>query len=135
MICRANKENNVVWFGSYGLDKEKPVYNKEGELIGYKAKFYNDKKESYSKNQEGVKDSLIQRLSILQNELWYRVNYGIPIFEKVHSKTLIDTHIASTIMDNPDVIRIESFSSQVVNRKYSCYIKIISIYGDFELSI
>lgn len=123
MRTRAIKDNNIVWFGSYGK-------NADGS-----AKFYNADKSSFSEKQTAVADSLTQRLSVLRGELWYRVSYGIPLFDKVNSKTLIDTFVASTVTGHEDVVRIESFESLLQNHKYTCNMKIISVYGDLILQI
>lgn len=123
MKCRAMQNNNIVWFGSYGK-------NEDGT-----AKFYDANKNSFSDKQVAVKDSLTQRLSVLKGELWYRVSYGIPLFDKVNSKTLIDTFVISTITDNKEVVRIENFESSLRNHNYTCNMKIITSYGDLILQI
>ena len=131
MRTRALQNNTVVWFGSYGLDKEKPVYDHDGSLIGYQAK----KAENFANQQQGVRDSLVQRLSILKGELWYKVSFGIPLFDKVHSKTLIDTHVASVVTSHPDVQRIENFESTLLNHQYTCNMTIVTVYGNVQLQI
>ena len=131
MRTRTLQNNTVVWFGSYGLDKEKPVYAHDGSLIGYQAK----KAENFSNQQQGVRDSLVQRLSVLKGELWYKISFGIPLFDKVHSKTLIDTHVASVVTSHPDVQRIENFESSLQNHRYTCNMSIVTIYGNIQLQI
>ena len=123
MRCRAIENNNVVWFGSIGK-------NEDGTAI-----FYDKDKNSFSKDTIAVQDSLIQRLSILERELWYRISYGIPIWEKAQSKALIDSTIASIITNHPQVVRINKFESKVENRNYSCSLEIVSEYGEFNLSL
>lgn len=123
MRTRAIKDGEVIWFGSYGK-------NQDGT-----AKFYNSNKNSFSSRQEGVKDSLIERLSILKGELWYRASYGIPLFEKTHSKALIDSFVASTVTNHPDVTNVESFESKVINHNYTCNMKIVTTYGEINLQI
>lgn len=123
MRTRAIKDGNVVWFGSCGKDEND------------KAIFYDKNKNSFSSGAQGVQDSLLQRLSILEKEIWYRISYGVPIFDKVHSKTLIDNHVASVITSHPDVLRIEKFESHVINHKYYCDVKIISKFGKIAISM
>lgn len=130
MRCRSIVNGEVVWFGSTGLDKTQPVYNSNNELVGYKAV----KTNSFSENQQAISDSLTQRLSIFKNELWYRMNYGLSLFEKVKSKVFIDSEITSIIMSHPDVLSIQSFSSNIVDKKYTFDCVIISTYGKIDIN-
>ena len=134
MICRRlktwkdendNIKKSVVWFGSYGKDENG------------KAKFYSDenKHDNFSNKLQGLSDSLTQRLSILLGELWYNVNYGIPLMKKQKSKLTMDSFVIKTILNHPEVREISEFKSQIVDRHYSCDMKIISIYGDLQLTI
>lgn len=103
------------------------------------AKFYNKNNKSlddnFSSEQEGIKDSLTQKISVLKKELWYNINYGMPIANKERSKLAVDSFIATCVESHPDVIRIENFSSKIVNRQYSCYMTIVSKYGDLKLEV
>lgn len=121
MRTRIIKDGTIVWFGSYGK-------NQDGT-----AKFYNDKKESYSIEQQNLVDNLTQRLSTLSKELWYRQSYGLPLFEKVKSKAYIDSIINSEILENADVIEILEYSSKLVNDNFSCRFKVLSVYGEVAL--
>ena len=116
---------NIVWFGSYGK-------NPDGT-----AKFYNsnNKHDNYSIEAEGVKDSLIQRLSVLKGELWYNVSVGIPLLEKYRTKGMIDAYIASVILKHPDVENIISFTSNQENHQYSCKFTCSTQYGNLTISI
>lgn len=129
MRCRHIENGEVVWFNSLGLDKSQPVYDITGELIGYKSK----KSENFSNEQQAVADSLTQRLSILKNELWYRMSYGLPLFDKIKSKVFMDSEITSIIMNHPDVLRIESFESHIIDKKYTYICQIVSKYGNITL--
>lgn len=130
MICRKIKKwkegiieyKDIVWFGSYGVDENG------------KAKFV-ENKENFSTNQQGVCDSLTQRLSILRNELWYDASYGLPLFDKIKSKIVLDSYIMTAIKEHPDVIEINNFNSKVIDNKYSCEMNITSTFGDISLSI
>lgn len=138
MITRAMKDGNVVWFGSYGKNEDGTgkFYNRYTRSKKIGKDIVNEViTESYSKEQDAVRDSLFQRLSILKGELWYRITFGIPLFEKINSKTLIDTHVASVVTSNEDVIRIEKFESTLYNHKYTCNMVIISKFGNLNLQI
>ena len=101
-----------------------------------KDRFYNQRIYlSYDKNQQGLNDSLIQRLSVLKGELWYNVNQGLPLIEKIKSKHLIDASVLSIIADHPDVDKIISFSSRVENNKYRCGVEILSKFGQLSIII
>ena len=124
IITDTDKKKKVVWFGSYGK-------NEDGT-----AKFYdNTKHNNFSDKQEGVADSLTQRLSVIKGELWYNISYGLPLFEKQKSKVAIDSFIGSTITTHPDVTSIESFKSQVIDKNYTCTIVINTVYGQINLEI
>lgn len=118
MICRKIENGNVVWFGSIGK-------NPDGTAI---------KRDNFSKQQEGVSDSLTQRLSLIKGELWYNITYGLPLFDKIKSKVLIDSQVINIITSHPDVIRINNFSSTLERNNYSCYIKVITQYGNIDIN-
>lgn len=125
MKCRALKDGNVVWFGSYGK-------NADGT-----AKFYNssDKHISYSDEQQSVADALTQKLSVIKGELWYRVNYGLPLFERIKSKAYLDTVVIDIITGHEDVTQINSFKSQIIDKHYTCNAEIQSKYGVINFQI
>lgn len=116
---------HIVWFGSYGI-------NDNGT-----AKFYNatNKHDNYSAKQQSVVDSLIQRLSVIKGELWYKVNEGVPLFDKYRSKGIVDAELLSIVMRHPEVVSIVEFSSKIDKTFYSCNIKILSIYGEIEVNL
>ena len=122
-IVRENGNKTVVWFGSYGL-------NEDGT-----AKFANEAHESYTNEQQGVADSLTQRLSVIEGELWYDVYYGIPLLDKDTNKAIIDMNVANIINQHPDVQSIIKFESRVVNHKYTANIAVQSVYGELSLTI
>lgn len=120
-----NKHTDVVWFGSYGVNESNG-----------NAKFFNpiDKHDNFSSDSEAVVDSLTQRLSILKKELWYNVNYGLPLVDHPN-KIVLDTTVAAIIEQHPDVVAIIEFSSTLQNRQYSCLVKILSKFGQMEVNI
>lgn len=119
MKTRAIIDGNVVWFGSAGL-------NSAGMKIAAK---------NFSEQQQHVVDSLIQRLSIFRGELWYDKRAGIPLFDKLKSKAVIDAYVIDVISSQADVKEILSFTSSLFDRKYSCKVQILTVFGDIVLSI
>ena len=103
----------------------------------YPARFFNpdDKHDNYSDKQQGVVDSLTQRLSVIRRELWYDVNYGLPLLDKQKSKVAIDAFIGKTVLAHPDVDSIKDFKSEIVNKMYTCSMKIITKYGEIVLNV
>lgn len=128
MRCRRTKDFggkwNVVWFGSYGT-------NGDGT-----AKFYNpdDKSDSFSEKQENVADSLIQRLNVIQQELWYDVYHGLPLLDN-STKSEIDISVAEIILAHPEVISIMNFSSTQTGHKYRAEITVQSSYGVVDVNL
>lgn len=120
-----NNKKTVVWFGSYGK-------NEDGT-----AKFYNkdNKHDNYSLNDEGLASSINQQLSVIEGELWYSIETGLPLFSKGQTKISIDTAISEIILGYQEVINIESFNSEVINNNYSANISINTIYGTLVLSV
>lgn len=90
---------------------------------------------NFSDKQQAVSDSLTQRLSVIKTELWYNVTYGLPLYEKVKSKEVIDSNVLSIVDSHPDVVTVKSFQSKILNSKYSCDMQILTIYGDVNLQI
>lgn len=113
------------------IEIEKTIYYE------YKTKFYNEvnKHDNYAYQNEGVKNSLIQRLSVIKNELWYNKNYGIPLLDKTKNKGEIDGIIINIILSQEDVISIEDFVSIIKDTKYDCYFIVNTIYGQIEGTI
>ena len=125
MKCRRNKldergKQTLVWFGSYGK-------NENGT-----AKFFNpqNKHDNYSERQEGVRDSLIQRLSIIKGELWYKASYGLPLMDKIKNKGIYDSIVISIINSHPDVKNIVYFNSEMVEHEYRMNFIVNTIYNE-----
>lgn len=113
MRCRNSVGNNIVWFGSSGITEEG------------KAK----KADNFVENEKAVAQSLKQKLSIIQGELWYHINYGLPLYNKIKSKGVFDAVILGIIEDHPSVKKIVSFESSIVNHKYTFTFTINTIYN------
>lgn len=125
-VKRVNGKNIIVWFGSYGV-------NKDGT-----AKFYNinDKHDNISTEQEGVADSLTQRLSVIEGELWYSITEGLPLLNKVKSKVELDATITEIIFGHSDVLEISTLESQINDkREYSAKITVETSYGEVTINI
>ena len=87
--------------------------------------------DNYADKQEGVAYDLIQRLSIIKGELWYQINHGLPLLDKVRSGQIYDSVIIRIIMSHPDVTNIVSFSSSIANNhKYKFNATISTIYNE-----
>lgn len=67
--------------------------------------------ENYSTEARGVRDSLIQRLSVIKGELWYKASYGLPLMEKIKNKGIYDSIIINMITEHPDIKRLVDFDS------------------------
>lgn len=142
MKCRRIKRDeqgvkHIVWFGSYGknLDGTAKFYDSNVNQDSY-GKDDNGKHNNYSDKQEAIKDSLTQRLSVIRGELWYNVSVGIPLFEKVKKKGVLDTYISIEILKHPDVEEVLEFKSDIINNHYyTCSCKVLSKYGTINLII
>lgn len=114
MRCRNSIDNNIVWFKSYGIDEEG------------KAKKVD---ENFVENEKAVAQSLKQKLSVIQGELWYHINYGLPLYNKVKSKGVLDAVILGILEDHPSVKKIINFKSSIVNHKYTFTFTVNTIYN------
>ena len=136
-IVEENEIKNIVWFGSYGknLDGTAKFVDENVDRTNYGSDD-NGKHENYSSEQQGVCDSLIQQLSVIRGELWYNINKGLPIFDKVKRKGFIDSYVVETTLNTVDVKSITSFSSEIIdNHYYHCNIKILTKYGEVAIEI
>ena len=85
---------------------------------------------NYAGLQEGTAYSLIQRLSVLKNELWWQINYGIPLLEKVKNKNIFDSVIINIILNHPDVTNILYLNSFIKENQYYFEVKVSTIYSE-----
>lgn len=114
MKCRQSVDGNIVWFNSTGKSKD----NKSIPAKNYISK------------TDAVVESLIQRLSIIKGELWYQINYGLPLMEKYKSKGILDATITDIISNHRGVRYIKSYESKLEKNNYTFDCVIISVYGD-----
>lgn len=87
---------------------------------------------NYVTEQEGVAKSLIQRFAVIKNELWYDINYGLPLFDKVRNKAIFDSVIIDIINSHEEVINIVEYTSDVTQSEHTYYFKAIinTIYNE-----
>ena len=91
----------------------------------------NEKKlPNYVEDTDSVVVSLIQRLSVIKGELWWQVNYGMPLTDKVRGTTLYDMVVTDIITSHPGVASIQSYSSNLVGHTYTYTCTIKTVFGD-----
>ena len=127
----------IIWFGSKGI-------NKEGNMI----KAYDDSKYdkdaksnrtstiniNYDINKDAIVSSLNQKISVIKGELWNHVNYGLPLFDKIKNKSIIDATIIRQVLNTDNVLNIEKLQSIKDNINYKCSLKINTIFGEIEIT-
>lgn len=91
--------------------------------------------DNYVDRQAGVASSLTQRLSIIRGELWYAVNEGLPIADKVSSKAIIDAKIIEIVSKHPDIKSITEFTSVKDKHSYTCSFKANTTYGELVVTV
>lgn len=129
-VSKANNgfdyENHYVYFTCAS-------FNGYFEVMNMKVKpeiIEGEKDENYDEKQWAVKSSLIQRLSIFKKELWYRFNYGLPLFEKIRNKGIFDAIIIDIIMSHPDVTNIISYNSVINGHNYAFTFSVMTVYSN-----
>ena len=118
IIKQQDGSYNIVWFGSSGKNTETG-----GKLPA----------ENYIENNaEMVSKSLTARLGIIQGELWYSINYGLPLFNKIRNKAINDAAIVNIINAHPAVRSIINYKSSVDQKShvYSFYADIDTVYNE-----
>lgn len=85
---------------------------------------------NYAEDTDAVVASLIQRLSIIKGELWYQVNYGLPLTEKQTGVNVFDLIIADIISSHPGVASLDKYTSKITGHTYYYSCQITSIFGD-----
>lgn len=122
-ITKGYLGHHIVWFGSYGK-------NDDGT-----AKFYDNEHSNFSSDAEAVADSIIQKLSVIKGELWFAINYGLPLLDEDKSKQSIDASIVEIVMSHKDVVDIIEFNSDVFNGKYEATLQVQTVYGVAEVVV
>lgn len=122
MKCRRLTENKgIVWFGR----DCKNVHEDDADLRLPIVEGGN-----YAEDKDAVEHSLTQRLSVLKGELWYQINYGIPLLEKQKGTRVLDVVICDIITSHPAVSSLTSYSSKIVDGVYTFDCSIKTIYGN-----
>lgn len=85
---------------------------------------------NYAEDTDAVVASLIQRLSIIKGELWYQVNYGLPLTEKQSGVNVFDLVIADIISSHPGVASLDKYTSKITDHTYYYNCQITSIFAD-----
>lgn len=147
MKCRRLVGKNLVWFGSYGKDSDghalfyndgKPhqTYNEQELGVLGTLNFLKtiNRHDNYTTKQDGVANSLTQRLSVIQGELWFAINYGFPLTNSNLSKGVYDAYVTSRILEHPEVKDILQFTSLINNHSYECKVLVSTIYGNIEIN-
>ena len=93
------------------------------------------KAENFVDEQDAVVSALNQQLKIIKGELWYKMNFGLPLFDKIASKIQMDSAVIDIITNHKDVIVVNDFTSYISKGKYSCSMIVKTKYGDIPLSI
>ena len=127
--------NLEINYSTYSLDAELKYLSPETDLVENLNKndpnYYNKSITlNYSEQQEGVRDSLIVRLSVIKGELWYRSSYGLPLLDKIKSKGIYDSIIVDNILSHPDVVNLESFNSKIDGHTYYFDCVVNTIYNE-----
>lgn len=91
--------------------------------------------QSFVESIDAVTTALNQRLSIIKNELWYNMSFGLPLTDKVSSKYIIDASINEIVLNTQHVVEIMRFESSISGHTYKCNMTIRSDYGIIRLSL
>lgn len=145
----STRNRRVVWFGSSGtttkLDANgnlitHPEVQEDGTVVQVPtlfAKFVNpdNKHDNFASGNEMVRDSLIQRLSVIRHELWYDYQFGMPLVDSDIAQVQIDSFVMQTITAHQDVVAIKTFKSRVEGRHYSCDVEFTTKFGNAKISL
>lgn len=91
--------------------------------------------QSFVENIDAVTAALNQRLSVIKNELWYNMSFGLPLTDKVSSKYIVDASVNDIVLSTQHVVEITRFTSSISGRTYKCDMTIRSDYGVIQLSL
>lgn len=112
-------------------------HDSDGNLVIYKSSNKDegsrDGVSNYASGREAVSQSLIQRLSLIEGELYHYLTAGYPSFKKAN-KNILDSYTVKVILNHPEVKSISSYQSRVENRIYYLSANIVTIYGELNFS-
>lgn len=139
-----DENNNIVYY-AYNLNNgEFELYDetkeddykkdKNGKVVKYPKGVYDikDNKNSYATGKDAICQSVMQRLSLIQGELFHFMNLGLPSY-KVVNKSIVDSYVIKTCLEVKEVINIKDFNSVVENNNYKCSIVLNTNYGEVEI--
>lgn len=124
------EHRDIVWFGSYGIDSNGKALRADNN---YTTKFVNHY--NYATEQEGVVNSLTQRLSVIKGELWWQMDYGLPLFNNFRSKGLIDADVVDIVLEHSDILEFTSFDSSYTNHNYVANFTVLTTFGSTNVNI
>ena len=90
---------------------------------------------SFVDGKEGTASSLSQLLSVIKREIWYRVSYGLPLYEKITTKVQMDSVVLTIINNHSEIVSISDFTSSISGHSYSAKVNAVSIYGPIQIVI
>ena len=102
----------------------------EGAAVGLLSITNKPVASNYAESSQAVADSLTQRLSVIKGELWYQVNYGLPLTEKQRGTNVLDLVIGDIISSHPGVASLDSYKSKLVGHTYYYDCQITSVFGE-----
>lgn len=94
-----------------------------------------EKAENFVGEQEGVASALNQMLRVIKGELWYKVSFGLPLYDKVSSKIQMDASVLQIVNSHKDVVQVDNFTSYVQGNSYHCSMRVVSKYGNIAISL
>ena len=122
----------IVWFGKSISSLKASKFT----IASYSLKVGGNRRiDNYVEDRAAIICSLIQRLSVIKNELWFAYNYGIPLTDKVKNKAIMDASVADIILKTNDVLSIDAFESEQIGHDYSCYFIATTKYGKIEIGM
>ena len=124
------EHRDIVWFGSYGKKQDGTALRADED---YSTRFVSH--DNYATEQDGIVNSLIQRLSVIQGELWWQMDYGLPLFSKYKSKGLIDAQVIDIVLEHSDVVEFTSFNSNYSNYEYTADFTVLSVFGKVNINL
>lgn len=98
--------------------------------------------QDFYKDAEAVRQAVLTRLKLLQDEWWEDVEDGLPLFQSILGQSgsredldTIDLLVQDRILGTPDVTGVNDFVSSYSNRTYSCECTVDTTYGAIELEV
>ena len=80
----------------------------------------------YIFDAECIKQTIEERLSIIQGEFYLNTTLGVPVLK---NKDITDLAIQNVILSTTGVQKINSFTSKLVDRNYSATMNIDTVYN------